>query len=110
MTKNPYQGAIDARHRAELQREMKRRDDQLKREAEIWKERAEEAVLKAEFAYEVIRAILPELRRGKPVSKPALTTAWQRLDDLPDKMKAILAPEDGFLDREMRREKPYKED
>lgn len=92
--------------KGEADQAAKENVERLKHEAELWKARADAAVANAEFAYEVIRAILPELRRGKPVTKPSLLNAWHRLENVPDKMKAILMPYDGPLDVELRKEEP----
>ena len=77
-------------------------------EAEKWKVRAEQAVYKAEFAYEVLRAILKELRRGQAVSKPSMQNAWSRLEGIPEDMKSILLGTYSRLDVELQKEEPYK--
>lgn len=107
-----YDGAINARREQDAQRLMveaqKAEIAKAKREAEEWKQRADDAVMKAEFAYEVLRAILPDLRRGQPVSKPALTNAWSHLKELPEKFTKVLMPDDNSLDRELRKDDPQR--
>ena len=105
---NKYSRSIDARRRADAERATADLVEKHKQEAEKWERRADEAVAKAEYAYEVLRAILPELRRGRPVSKPALAKAWDRLADIPDHFKRDLTPDDGPLDRELRKDDPNK--
>lgn len=107
-----YKKAVENR-RAEDARRKVLQDEQAaremaEREAQEWKKRATAAVYKAEFAYEVLRAVLAELRRGQPVSKPSLQNAWHKLEAIPPEMKAILMGSNTKLDGELRKEEPYK--
>lgn len=110
MAEGKYERAIEVRREADKNKRLaqiaQEERDKAIRDAEEWKARLKEAVDKADFAYAVLRAILPELRRGKPVSKPSLQNAWHQLEHVPDRMKAILMPHDGPLDVELRKDDP----
>lgn len=105
-----YDKAIANRRAADVTREMRERERQARIDAEAEAERqrlrAEDAVWKAEYAYEVIRAIMDELRRGQHVSKSSLTNAFQRLEEIPDHIRKSLLPPDVRLDRELRKDDP----
>jgi hypothetical protein len=107
-----YDGPINARREEDARRKVLEAErearERAEREAEEWKQRARVAVYKAEYAYEVLRAILLELRKGQAVSKPSLTNAFTRLQDVPDEFKRNLLAHDTRLDVELRKDDPQR--
>jgi hypothetical protein len=98
--------AAAARREADAKATEERFAEREARKAAETRQRAVDAVWKAEFAFEVVTAMLDDLRKGKPVTRTTLFRAWTRLDGkVPTEVRALLE-QDGFQDREMRKETP----
>lgn len=105
-----YDRAIVNRKAADAARKLQQSErearEEAAKEAERQRERADAAVWKAEYAYEVLRAIMEDLRAGRRVAKPALTQAFHRLEGIPDHIRKTLLPPDNRLDVELRKDDP----
>lgn len=107
MTENKYAKALKARKEASRDRQERLEAEFAERERRL-DERERAIHWKAEFAYEVLRAILPDLRAGRPVAWSRLSQAGENLRDvIPTGIREFLQAE-TVLDLEERKETPDK--